>query len=151
MSKTATIAIDDKKVELPVIVGTENEVAIDIEKLRALTGVITLDPGYKNSGSCKSAITFLDGEEGILRYRGYAIEELAEQSNFLEVAYLTIFGELPTAEQIEKFENDIRKHTLVNEEMKSIIDGFPKNAHPMGVLSSLTCALTAFNPSVVNV
>ena len=151
MSKTATIAIDDKKVELPIIVGTENEVAIDIEKLRALTGVITLDPGYKNSGSCKSAITFLDGEEGILRYRGYAIEELAEQSNFLEVAYLTIFGELPTAEQIEKFENDIRKHTLVNEEMKSIIDGFPKNAHPMGVLSSLTCALTAFNPSVVNV
>ncbi len=151
MSKTATIAIDDKKVELPIVVGTENEVAIDIEKLRALTGAITLDPGYKNSGSCKSAITFLDGEEGILRYRGYAIEDLAEKSNFLEVAYLIIFGELPTSDQITKFENDIRQYTLVNEEMKGIIDGFPKHAHPMGVLSSLTCALTAFNPSVVNV
>ncbi len=151
MSKTATIAIDDKKVELPIVVGTENEVAIDIEKLRALTGAITLDPGYKNSGSCKSAITFLDGEEGILRYRGYAIEDLAEKSNFLEVAYLIIFGELPTSNQITKFENDIRQYTLVNEEMKGIIDGFPKHAHPMGVLSSLTCALTAFNPSVVNV
>lgn len=151
MSKTATIAIDDKKVELPIVVGTENEVAIDIEKLRTLTGAITLDPGYKNSGSCKSAITFLDGEEGILRYRGYAIEDLAEKSNFLEVAYLIIFGELPTSDQITKFENDIRQYTLVNEEMKGIIDGFPKHAHPMGVLSSLTCALTAFNPSVVNV
>ncbi|WP_177761150.1 citrate synthase [Flavobacterium sp. I3-2] len=151
MSKNATLEIDGKKVDLPLIVGSENEVAIDIEKLRALTGAITLDPGYKNSGSCKSAITFLDGEEGILRYRGYSIEELAENSNFLEVSYLIIFGELPTQDQIEKFENDIRKHTLVNEEMKNIIDGFPKNAHPMGVLSSLTCALTAFNPGVVNV
>lgn len=151
MSNNATIEVNGKKVELPVIVGTENEVAIDIEKLRALTGAITLDPGYKNSGSCKSAITFLDGEEGILRYRGYAIEDLAEKSNFLEVAYLIIFGELPTQAQVEQFENDIRKYTLVNEEMKNIIDGFPKTAHPMGVLSSLTCALTAFNPSVVNV
>ncbi|WKW46456.1 citrate synthase [Myroides sp. JBRI-B21084] len=150
MSNTATISLDDKTFELPVIVGTENEVAIDIEKLRALTGAITLDPGYKNSGSCKSAITFLDGEEGILRYRGYSIEDLAEKSNFLEVAYLVIFGELPTAQQIEKFENDIRKYTLVNEEMKGIIDGFPKHAHPMGILASLTCALTAFNPKVVN-
>lgn len=150
MSNNATIEVNGKKVELPVIVGTENEIAIDIEKLRAQTGVITLDPGYKNSGSCKSAITFLDGEEGILRYRGYAIEDLAEQSNFLEVAYLIIFGELPTKQQIEKFETDIQKHTLVNEEMKGIIDGFPKHAHPMGVLASLTCALTAFNPKVVN-
>ncbi|MDN3705982.1 citrate synthase [Myroides ceti] len=151
MSKTATIELDGKRIELPVFVGTENEVAIDIEKLRALTGAITLDPGYKNSGSCKSAITFLDGEEGILRYRGYAIEELANNAHFLEVSYLIIFGELPTEKQLEKFENDIRKHTLVNEEMKGIIDGFPKHAHPMGVLSSLTCALTAFNPTVVNV
>lgn len=151
MSNNATIEVNGKKVDLPVTVGTENEVAIDIEKLRALTGAVTLDPGYKNSGSCKSAITFLDGEEGILRYRGYSIEDLADKSNFLEVAYLIIFGELPTQAQIEQFEKDIRKHTLVNEEMKNIIDGFPKNAHPMGVLSSLTCALTAFNPSVVNV
>lgn len=150
MSKTATIEINGKKVELPVIMGTENEVAIDIQKLRALTGAITLDPGYKNSGSCESAITFLDGEEGILRYRGYSIEDLAENAHFLEVAYLIIFGELPDEQQLEKFENDIHKHTLVNEEMKTIIDGFPKHAHPMGVLASLTCALTAFNPKVVN-
>lgn len=151
MSKTAILEYDGNKYEFPVIVGSENEAAIDIEKLRALTGAITLDPGYKNSGSCKSDITFLDGEEGILRYRGYAIEELAEKADFLEVSYLVIFGELPTKAQLEKFENDIRKYTLVNEEMKNIIDGFPKTAHPMGVLSSLTSALTAFNPKVVNV
>ncbi|MFC4817418.1 MULTISPECIES: citrate synthase [unclassified Flavobacterium] len=151
MSKTAILEYDGNKYEFPVIVGSENEPAIDIEKLRALTGAITLDPGYKNSGSCKSDITFLDGEEGILRYRGYAIEELAEKADFLEVSYLVIFGELPTKEQLEKFETDIRKYTLVNEEMKNIIDGFPKTAHPMGVLSSLTSALTAFNPKVVNV
>jgi citrate synthase len=151
MSKTATLEFDGNKYEFPVIIGTENEAAIDIEKLRALTGAITLDPGYKNSGSCKSDITFLDGEEGILRYRGYAIEDLAEKSDFLEVSYLVIFGELPTKSQLAQFENDIRKYTLVNEEMKNIIDGFPKTAHPMGVLSSLTSALTAFNPKVVNV
>ena len=151
MSKTAILEYDGKKYEFPVIVGSENEAAIDIEKLRALTGAITIDPGYKNSGSCTSEITFLDGEEGILRYRGYAIEELAEKANFLEVSYLIIFGELPTQAQLVKFENDIRKYTLVSEEMKSIIDGFPRTAHPMGVLSSLTSALTAFNPKVVNV
>jgi citrate synthase len=151
MSKTAILEIDGQKYEFPMIVGSENEPAIDIDKLRALTGAITLDPGYKNSGSCKSEITFLDGEEGILRYRGYAIEDLAEKAGFLEVAYLVIFGELPTKTELEQFENDIRKYTLVNEEMKNIIDGFPKTAHPMGVLSSLTSALTAFNPKVVNV
>ena len=151
MFKTAILEFDGKKYEFPVIVGSENEAAIDIEKLRALTGAITLDPGYKNSGSCKSDITFLDGEEGILRYRGYAIEDLAEKSDFLEVSYLVIFGELPTKTQLAQFETDIRKYTLVNEEMKNIIDGFPKTAHPMGVLSSLTSALTAFNPKVVNV
>jgi citrate synthase len=109
-----------------------------------------LDPGYKNSGSCESKITFLDGEEGILRYRGYAIEELAEKASFLEVSYLLIFGELPTRAQLNQFEDDIRKYTLVNEEMKNIIDGFPKTAHPMGVLASLTSALTAFNPKSVD-
>ncbi|UPQ77984.1 citrate synthase [Flavobacterium azooxidireducens] len=150
MSKTAILKFDGKEYEFPVIVGSENEAAIDIEQLRALTGAITLDPGYKNSGSCKSEITFLDGEEGILRYRGYSIEELAEKADFLEVSYLLIFGELPTKTQLEKFENDIRKYTLVNEEMKNIIDGFPKTAHPMGVLASLTSALTAFNPKSVN-
>ncbi|KQW97654.1 citrate synthase [Flavobacterium sp. Root420] len=151
MSKIATLEVDGQKIELPVITGSENESAIDINKLRDLTGVITIDPGYKNSGSCKSEITFLDGELGILRYRGYSIEDLAEKANFLEVSYLLIFGELPTAQQLEQFENDIKKHTLVNEEMKNIIDGFPKTAHPMGVLSALTSALTAFNPKAVNV
>ena len=151
MSKTATLEIDGKKIELPIIVGSENEVAIDINKLRDLSGIITLDPGYKNSGSCKSDITFLDGELGILRYRGYSIEDLADKADFLEVSYLLIFGELPTVKQLAQFETDIRKYTLVNEEMKNIIDGFPKTAHPMGVLAALTSALTAFNPKSVNV
>jgi len=151
MSKIATLEVDGQKIELPVITGSENESAIDINKLRDLTGIITLDPGYKNSGSCKSEITFLDGELGILRYRGYSIEDLAEKANFLEVSYLLIFGELPTAQELEQFEIGIKKHTLVNEEMKNIIDGFPKTAHPMGVLSALTSALTAFNPKAVNV
>ncbi|KDN55342.1 citrate synthase [Flavobacterium seoulense] len=151
MSKTAILEIDGKKYEFPVIKGSENEEAININKLRDLTGAITIDPGYKNSGSCTSGITFLDGELGILRYRGYAIEDLADNANFLEVSYLLIFGELPTAAQLQQFETDIRKHSLVNEEMKGIIDGFPKTAHPMGVLAALTSALTAFNPKSVNV
>jgi len=150
MSKSAILELDGKRYEFPIIVGSENEVAVDINKLRDLSGAITMDPGYKNSGSCKSDITFLDGEEGILRYRGYAIEDLADKAGFLEVSYLLIFGELPTAQQLQKFENDIRKYTLVAEEMKSIIDGFPKTAHPMGVLAALTSALTAFNPKSVN-
>ncbi|WP_395050168.1 citrate synthase [Flavobacterium sp.] len=150
MSKVATLEIDGKKYEFPIFVGTENEVGIDINKLRDLSGAITLDPGFKNSGACTSEITFLDGEEGILRYRGYSIEELAEKADFLEVCYLLIFGELPTKVQLWGFETHIRKYTLVNEEMKSIIDGFPKTAHPMGVLSALTSALIAFNPSAVN-
>lgn len=151
MSKIATLEVDGQKIEFPVITGSENESAIDINKLRDLTGIITIDPGYKNSGSCKSEITFLDGELGILRYRGYSIEDLAEKASFLETSYLLIFGELPTAQELEQFENDIKKYSLVNEEMKNIIDGFPKTAHPMGVLSALTSALTAFNPKAVNV
>ncbi len=152
MSKTATLEIDGKKYEFPLIIGTENEVAIDIKTLRGVTnGVTTIDPGYKNTGSCESSITFLNGEEGILRYRGYAIEELAEKADFLEVAYLLIFGELPTKEQLEKFHSDIKKQSHVDEDVKKILDGFPKSAHPMGVLSSLTSALVAFNPSSVNV
>lgn len=151
MSKIATLEFDGKKYEFPVVEGSENEEAIDIKKLRDLTGIITLDPGYKNSGSCTSKITFLDGELGILRYRGYSIEDLAAKAEFLEVSFLLIFGELPTAVQLQQFEDDIRKYTLVNEEMKSIIDGFPRTAHPMGVLAALTSALTAFNPKSVNV
>ncbi|MBF2708085.1 citrate synthase [Flavobacterium soyangense] len=150
MSKVATLEIDGNKYEFPLFVGTENEVGIDINKLRDLSGAITLDPGFKNSGACTSEITFLDGEEGILRYRGYSIEELADKADFLEVCYLLIFGELPTKVQLGEFETHIRKYTLVNEEMKNIIDGFPKTAHPMGVLSALTSALIAFNPSAVN-
>ncbi|WP_338410843.1 citrate synthase [uncultured Flavobacterium sp.] len=150
MLKTATLELDGKKYEFPVIVGTENELAIEIDTLRGATGAITLDAGFKNTGSCKSEITFLDGEKGILRYRGYSIEELAEKADFLEVSFLLIFGELPTKDQLDQFEKDIRAYTLVNEEMKNIIDGFPKTAHPMGVLAALTSALTAFNPKSVN-
>lgn len=152
MSDKAMLEINGKSYEFPLFKGTENEIGIDIKTLRSDTGgIITLDPGYKNTGSCKSAITFLDGEKGILRYRGYAIEDLAEKADFLEVAYLLIFGELPNKETLEKFHNDIKKESLVDEEMKKIIDAFPKSAHPMGVIASLTSALTAFNPSSVNV
>ncbi len=152
MSDIAILEVDGKKYEFPIIRGTEGEVAIDIKTLRGTTeGIITLDSGYKNTGSCESAITFLDGEKGILRYRGYGLEDLAKNSNFLEVAYLVIFGELPTKEQFDKFDQTIKSNSLINEEMKNILDGFPKNAHPMGILSSLTSALTAFNPKSVDV
>jgi citrate synthase len=152
MSDKATLKIDGQEYEFPLITGTENEIAIDVKALRAATGgVITIDPGYKNTGSCISEITFLNGEEGILRYRGYSIEELADKGNFLEVAYLLIFGELPTIDQLEKFHTDIKDKSIVDEDVKKIIDAFPKNAHPMGILSSLTSALVAFNPSSVNV
>lgn len=150
MSKIATLEFDGKKYEFPIIIGTENEVSIDISKLRDLSGAITLDQGYKNTGACTSEITFLDGEEGVLHYRGYSIEELADKAGFLEVSYLLIFGELPTVAQLDEFESHIRRYTLVDEEMKTIIDGFPKTAHPMGVLSALTSALIAFNPKAVN-
>ncbi len=147
MSNTAYLKIDDLEVQCPVEVGTEGDRAIDIKKLRSSTnGIVTLDPGYKNTASTRSKITYLNGEAGILRYRGYPIEELAEQSTFLEVAYLLIFGELPTKEQFEKFVNDVKDKSFVNEEMKNIIDGFPRSAHPMGILSSMTSALTAFYP-----
>ena len=152
MSDIATLKLGDKSYEFPLVKGTENEVAIDIKSLRAATdGVITIDPGYKNTGSCESAITFLDGEKGILRYRGYSIEELAEKADFLEVAYLLIFGELPTKDVLEKFSQDICAQSIVDEDVRKIVDAFPKSAHPMGVISSLTSALTAFNPSSVNV
>jgi citrate synthase len=146
MSETAKFSYGGKDFELPIIEGTENEKAIDIAKLRAQTGLITIDPGFKNTGSTTSSITFLDGELGILRYRGYNIEELAEKSTFLEVAYLLIYGALPTQSQYEKFTREITTHTLVHEDIKKILEGFPSNSHPMGVLSSLICSLTAFYP-----
>ena len=151
MSTKATLTYNNISVDLPVITGTENESAVDIAALRSAANLVTLDPGYKNTGSCLSAITFLDGDLGILRYRGYAIEELAEKATFLEVAYLLIFGELPNIDQLTKFQNDIKANSFVDEDVKKIIDAFPKAAHPMGVLASLTSALTAFNPSSVNV
>ena len=146
MEKTAKLKINDSTYELPILEGTEGEIGIDISSLRAQSGVITLDKGFKNTGSTKSAITFLNGEEGILRYRGYSIEELSSKSSFLEVAFLLIYGELPSKEELNKFTNEISSHTLVHEDVKSILDGFPSRAHPMGVLSSLVSSLTAFYP-----
>lgn len=150
MSSTATIKYGDQTVELPVITGTENESAIDIAKLRDLTGLITLDSGFKNTGATKSAITFLDGEQGVLKYRGYAIEELAEKASFLEVAYLLIYGNLPTKAQLDDFQFQISRHTLVHEDMKKFFDGFPSKSHPMGQLSSLVCSLSSFYPESLN-
>ena len=152
MSEIAKLKIGDNSYEFPLIQGSENELAIDIKTLRGVTnGVITIDPGYKNTGACKSAITFLNGEKGVLRYRGYSIEDLAEKADFLEVAYLLIFGELPTKDQLVKFHADIKDKAIVDDDVRKILDAFPKTAHPMGILSSLTSALTAFNPTSVNV
>ena len=151
MEDKVQLIYGSKTYEFPLVKGTENEIAIDIKSLRTETGLITLDPGFKNSGSCKSEITFLDGEKGILRYRGYSIEDLANKSSFLEVVYLLIFGELPTPEQLSKIEDEIREESLVDEDLKAILKSFPKGAHPMGILSSLTSALIAFNPSSVDV
>lgn len=150
MSDSAKLFYKGQEFEFPVIIGTENEPAIDIAKLRSDTGLITIDSGFKNTGSTTSSITFLDGEEGILRYRGYRIEDLAEKSSFMEVAYLLIYGELPTQDQFEDFTKQITYHTLVHEDIKKILDGFPSNAHPMGVLSSLICSLSAFYPDSLN-
>ena len=135
---------DGKKMKLPIVVGSENEHAVDISALRAQTGYITIDEGYGNTGSCKSAIGFIDGDLGILRYRGYPIEELAEKSTFLEVSYLLIYGELPTQKQLADFTQNITTHMLLHEDMKRFYDGFPRDAHPMAILSSVTSALSAF-------
>jgi citrate synthase len=146
MSQVAKIELEGNVYEFPVVVGSENEKAIDISKLRDTTGYITLDTGYKNTGATKSKITFLDGEEGILHYRGYPIEQLAEKASFLEVAYLLIYGELPTQAQLDNFKNSITKHTLVHEDMKQFFEAFPAKAHPMGVLSAMICSLSTFYP-----
>ena len=142
MSNTAEITLDGKTFSFPVITGTEGEIAIDITKLRDETGYITLDTGYKNTGATKSAITFLDGELGVLKYRGYPIEQLAEKSTFIEVAFLLIYGELPTIKQLDAFSYEMSRHTLIHEDMKKFFDGYPSKAHPMGQLVSLVCSLS---------
>ena len=146
MSDNVKITYNNESYSFPVIKGSENEKAIDIKQLRLQTGLITYDPGYKNTGHCISNITYLDGEKGILRYRGYSIDELCNKVTFLEVCYLLIFGELPTKKVLDKFQSDINEESLVDEHIKDIFQSFPKSAHPMGVLSSLTSALIAFNP-----
>ena len=152
MSEIAKLQIGENTYEFPLIKGTEDEVAIDIKTLRGATGgVTTIDPGFKNTGSCQSAVTFLDGEKGILRYRGYAIEDLAEKADFLEVAYALIFGDLPNKETLAKFESDINEKATVNPDVAKILSGFPASSHPMAIISSLTSALIAFNPTCENV
>ena len=151
MSDKAKLKINDSEIDLNLIKGSENEIGIDISSLRSKSNVITLDPGYKNTGSCQSSITFLDGEKGILRYRGYSIEELAKKADFLEVAYLLIFGELPNKQQLEKLSDDIKERAIIDEDLRIILNSFPKSAHPMGILSSLTSGLVAFDPSAVDI
>ena len=146
MSDKAKLIFDGKEHLFDVVKGSENEKALDVSSLRSDLDLITIDPGFKNTGSCKSAITFLDGEKGILRYRGYSIEDLAKNADFLQVAFLLIYGELPTNEEYVKFLNDINENAIVDEDLKKILENFPKSAHPMGILSSLTSALIAFNP-----
>ena len=146
MKEKARLNINNSELNLDLIQGSESELGIDISKLRVNSNIITLDPGYKNTGSCKSGITFLDGEKGVLRYRGYSIEELAEKASFLEVAYLLIYGELPNTTQLNKLLNDIQNNSIIDEDIKRILETFPKSAHPMGILSSLTSALIAFKP-----
>lgn len=146
MANTARLEVNEKSIDLPLVMGSESEIGIDISKLRSQSKAITLDPGFVNTGSCESSITYLDGEKGILRYRGYPIEQLAEKSNFLEVSFLLIYGELPTNQQLNDFEYNVKQHTLLHEDVRHIYQAFPKDAHPMAILSSIVCALSTFYP-----
>jgi citrate synthase len=143
---TAKVILDGKEIELPVIIGSEGEKAIDITKLRELTGYVTLDPGYGNTGSCQSSVTFIDGDQGILRYRGYPIENLAEKATFLEVAHLLIYGELPDAKKKAAFEQEVTMHTLLHEDMKKFFEGYPSTAHPMAILGAMLNSMSTFYP-----
>ncbi|HEX7196405.1 MAG TPA: citrate synthase [Candidatus Limnocylindria bacterium] len=147
----ASLRVGDRELELPVVQGTEGDDAIDIGALRSETGLITLDPGFGNTGACSSEITYLDGENGVLRYRGYPIEQLAEHSTFLEVAYLLIWGELPTRAQLDRFVAEVTHHTLIREEMRHFFDSFPADAHPMAVLASGTVGMSTFYPDSQNI
>ncbi len=148
---SARLSLNGKSYALPLVVGTENETAIDVRNLRKDTGYITLDSGYGNTGSCESAITFVDGEEGILRYRGYPIEDLALKSTFVEVSYLLIYGELPSASALERFTYEVTYHTMLHEDMKKFFEGYPPSAHPMSVLSSMVASLSAYYPTADDV
>ena len=147
---TAELRIGDKTITLPILVGSEGERAIDVRKLRDQTGYITFDPGYANTGACRSAITFIDGDNGILRYRGYSIEDLAEKSSFLEVSYLLIYGELPTEAQLRAFSDSIRRHTMLHEDFKRFYGAMPKDAHPMAASSAAVGALATFYPDALD-
>ncbi len=149
MPETATLQVQGRTYNLPVVVGTENEVAVDISKLRAESGAITLDDGYSNTGSCKSAITFIDGEKGILRYRGIPIEQIAEHSTFAETAWLLIYGELPTAAQLNCWSALLTKHEMLHEGLYKHYDGFPAQGHPMAILSAMVNAASCYNPDVI--
>jgi citrate synthase len=148
--KNAKLILGDKELELPTFTGTEGETSIDITKLRDKTGAITMDSGYGNTGSCLSSITFIDGEKGILRYRGYPIEELAKNSNFVEVSFLLIYGHLPTKQELEQFQYGLTHHSLIHEDMKKFFEGFPPTAHPMGILSAMVSSLSAYYPDAYN-
>jgi citrate synthase len=148
-NNTATLTIGAKTIQMPTLVGTENEAAIDISRLRAETSYITIDHGYMNTGSCLSSITFLDGEKGILRYRGIPIEQLAEKSNFLETSYLLIYGKLPTRQQLDRFDHEITHHSMIHEDMKRFFDGYPSTAHPMAILSAMVCSLSSYYPQAL--
>jgi len=144
--KTATLILEGTEYQFPVIEGSEGEVGIDVAKLRAQTGAITFDPGYGNTGACESSITFIDGEKGILQYRGYPIEQLAEHASFVEVCYLLIYGDLPTQQELEKFQHDLTYHTLIHEDMKKFFEGYPPTAHPMAIMSAMLVSLSAYYP-----
>jgi citrate synthase len=141
----------DQTIELPVIEGTEKELALDIAQLRAKTGYVSIDPAFMNTASTSSAVTFLDGEQGILRYRGYPIEQLGAQSSFIEVAYLLIYGNLPTKAELDKFTTTLTRHSMIHEDMKRFFDGYPSTAHPMAILSSMVCSLSSYYPDALDV
>jgi citrate synthase len=147
----AELKLEGKTIELPVVVGSEDEKAVDIRQLRTQTGYVTLDPGYVNTGATTSAITFLDGERGILRYRGVPIEELAEKSTFVEVSYFLIYGKLPTDSELESFSTLLTRHSMLHEDMKRFFDGYPSTAHPMAILSAMVCSMSSFYPEALNV
>src|SRR5579871_3396118 len=151
MADRAQIVYQGSTLDCPIIVGSENEKAIDIAQLRAKTGLITIDPGFMNTGSTTSAVTFLDGEKGILRYRGIPIEELAEKSTFVETSYLLIYGKLPSKSELALFSTLLTRHSMIHEDMKRFFDGYPGTAHPMAILSSMVCTLSSFYPDAIDI